>query len=230
MADNPEQEVSTVETDVEEEVIEHDTDLKDRVTDLEANQGLLQLLSDPQIAAVIEAKKAGKTVKVSTEEVVPDPTLDAQVDDITKDLDDDDPNRGLLTSLSKLIDEKLSAQDERITAVEEHAQGSAQKEISTAVAAARSKFKDFDTYKSEIVSLSKANPNLGLEELYMIAKVRSGDLDITKTETHTEKPTVVQPSRRTAATKKENPRRGKKGFTAMLAEALEKIPDEGLLS
>lgn len=229
MSEGQEQETEVVVDQTNESVVEHESELTKRVDGLEANQGLTNLLNDPDVMAVLEAKKAGKTVVVSTEEPKPDPSLNEEVGKLTKELDEEDPNRVLLDSVATLIDTKFEEQNARIEAVETHARAGAQKDVSTAVAAARAKFSDFDTYKTEMVELSGELKTLSVDELYMITKTRAGDLDITKTESFSEKPTTQTSSRRTTVAKRDNVRHGRKGFKEMLAEALEKTPDEQFL-
>lgn len=209
-----------------EEVVEHQDELGDRVAELEASQGVVRLLQDPDIAAVIKAKQAGKSVTVSTEDPTPEPTLSDDVTDLTKDLDDDDPQKGSLDALAKLLDEKFSAQEARLVAVEDHAKAHARQGMKDEVAKARTTFSDFDEFGDDMMDLAGKFEGLSVQELYMLAKARSGKLDLAKPSTYSEKPTAQTSTRRTAPARRENVRRGKSGFKAMLKEALDKQPDD----
>ena len=198
----------------------------DRLARLEQNQQVLSLLADPEIAAVVAARRAGKSVKVSlAEEAVeeqPDPT-----EELVRDLPEDDPTRGLLEKLDKLIDAKLGGQlkslGERLKSVEEVGQKVAVKEVTDQVAAVRAKNKDFDRYKEEMLKISAKHPGLGVEDLYVLAKSRAGELRQVEAVTETEKPTSsprvgVPKTQRPAVTSK-----GRQGFDQILRNALNNL-------
>ena len=204
-----------------EETFTHATDLDERIKALESGQEMMSLLANPGVQDVLRAEQAGKKVKVVVEEPEPEPRIADEVTQLTEGLDEDDPNRDLMDGLSKLLDTKLGAINERLVAVEGAAKSSARKEVSEQVAATRKKFTDFDEYKGDILELSKQIEGLGVDELYLIAKSRKGNLKIDEPSTFTEKPTS-QPGahRRIGVTKPKEPRRGRSGFQDMVAEAL----------
>jgi len=204
---------------IEEEIIEHELD--ERVEKLEQNSDLTNLLSDPDVMAVLEAKQAGKKVTVETVEPEPKPTVEEKAKDLVKDLPEDDPNRGIIGHLAKLLEDQIGPITERLEAVEGHAVEGAQKEILAEVTKAREKFSDFDEFKTEMVQLSKELPNLKIPELYIIAKSRKGGLDLANPVTFTEKPASNTAARRNPTTKPVKRPPGRKGRSAMLKEALD---------
>lgn len=225
---------TTPETDVvvdenNDVVVEHETELSKRVEGLEAQQSITKLLQDPDVAKVLEAKRTGKTVQITTDEPEPDPTLSDDVGKLTDKLDEDDPQKALFDAITKLVDDKFALQDERLEAVELHAKSTARQAVSNEVTKARETFSDLDKYKDAMVELSGTVEGLSVVELYMLSKSRAGDLDLAKPETFTEKPTVSTTTRRAGTAKREKVRRGRKGFSDMLSEALEKIPDGDFL-
>lgn len=207
-----------------EEKIEHDSELADRINKLEVGQDMMALLADAEVQDVIRAKQAGRTVRVVVDEAEPAPNVAEEVTDLTKDLDEDDPNRDLLDGLSKLLDTKLEVIDQRLAAVEGVAKTSARKEVSDQVSVARKKFKDFNEYKADILELSKELEGLDVNELYIIAKNRKGNLKIDEPTTDVERPTTISAAhRRTGAKKPSEPRRGRSGFQSILTEKLEAL-------
>lgn len=207
-----------------EETIEHETELAERVNKLEEGQDLTALLSDAEIMAVIEAKQAGKKVKVEIEEPKPEPSVVDKAKELVKDLPKDDPNRDAVSQLAKLFDEKLTPLVERLDAVEGHASAGAKKEINVEIAKAQERFSDFDEFRSEMVDLSKAFPELTIPELYIIAKNRKGKLDLADPTTFTEKPASNTVERRNPTNKPSKDRpKGRKGRSAMVTEALGRI-------
>ena len=212
-----------VDTESTDEIIDHESELQTRVASLESSQDLMKLLSDPDVMKVIEAKQGGSKVTVSLEDLVKSPNVVDQVAELTKDMDSDDPQRDLLGQLAHLLDERLGPLADRIDAVENHARNGVKKDINAEVATARTKFSDFDAYKDMMVQLSEELPGLAVQELYVLAKTRKGDLDISNPATFVEKPTQQSSTRRNTPSKPTNPRRGRRGRHEMLSEALERV-------
>lgn len=177
----------------------HDDETAERLERIEQNQSVMQILSDPEIKAVIEAKRAGKKVTVTSEEdAEPDPEpLDLGV----SDLEDDDPAKDMVTKLADqvgaVLDKRLSPLGTRLEALENLAAILQQEKISDQVAKAKETHKDLDKYRPEMVQLLeelKKTGNLPIEELYLLAKNRKGDLNVEDPSTFSERPSN-QPSR-----------------------------------
>lgn len=212
----------------ETEEIAHSNGTATRVARLEANQQALQLLSDPDIAAVVRARQAGKQVKVEEVNETPEPEPEV---DITEGLAEDDPARQTLGKISKLINSKLSSKDSEIEQLKsrvEQLQGVADaitaRDVNDQLKATMSKYKDFTQYRDSMVQLSKQHPGLKVEDLYVLAKSRAGKLKMVEQATATERPSS-QPQRSASRrnTPAPKPPPGRKGFDQILAEKLSNL-------
>lgn len=194
-------------------------DVSARLTALEAKNTLNGLLADPEIAKVVELKRAGKKINI------------AEVDsDEGSDEEEEEENLGegagaeLIKRLIGVVDKKLSPIADRLKAIEGFANDSQRKEINAQVASVREKHKDFDKFKDQMLKLSADNPGLSVEELYYVAKARSGKLEVKEEETFSEQPTH-QPRRPKV---KKTARRGRAGFHNAVQEALKELDLGGL--
>lgn len=216
----------------EDEEIVHTNDQSAANAQLAAqNQQLLGILADPDILRVYNAKKAGKPVTIS-DTPEPDPEPEPE-DDLTAGLDDNDPSKKILETITKLIDTKLnkaleplSGQLDSVRSVTEQVQ---RQEVTSQITKAQEKYKDFGEYKTKMLELSKENPSLAVEDLYILAKNRAGKLRMVEQVTTTERPTH-QPNRSSKPGGKQPPPRpaGRKGFTDMLAESLAGLDTAGM--
>lgn len=214
-------------TDGNEEVQHQNGEVSERLKALEQNQALLKLMSDPDIQAVIRAKQSGKPVEVKerTQEETQNQTTKEEEVSLTEGLEENDPMRSTLSKIEKLLDSKVrgfTAQlDQRLQGVEHLATEVQKKEVIQQVNTARQKYKDFDEYREKMLELSKTNPGLGVDELYVLSKHRSGKLRMAEQATHSERPTS-QPRRGTGTpANRPNVRPpGRKGFSQILGEAL----------
>ena len=125
------------------------------------------------------------------------------------------------------IDKKLSNLDkiiERLSGVEQAVGGVQQKEVDTQIKEAQAKYKDFGKYKAGMLKLNKDNPGLNVQELYILAKSRAGQLAIKEPTTESERPSN-QPPRRSGERQSQKPARpsGRKGFEEMLGESLNRL-------
>lgn len=212
--------------------------LEDAQQNNQARDMLNRMIADPEVAAVLRAKQAGKAVKVV--EDAGEEEVEAEVDptdEVVKGMAEDDPQRQLITTVSKLVDAKSEAKTAKLMAeieelksqlgsVQDVANQVKRKEVTEAVTSAKSKFKDFDEFKGKMLELSKDNPNLSVEDLYFVAKARSGKLRQVEAVTETEKPTS-QPRRvgKPGSTPKRS--RGRAGFHEMLADSFSRTSLEG---
>lgn len=193
-----EDEIEDVETDESEEGDEEIRHGNGTAARSQSEQGtLLQLLSDPEIASVINAKRAGKKVKV-----VEEATEDAAKEVVDEEEDEEElpeAERKLLAralkKIDKAVDKRLGTVATRVEGLEALAGSIQQREAKAEVAKAREKYRDFDKYRAPMLKLVKENPGLAAEELYLIAKARAGKLNLTQPSSETERPTN-QPRRR----------------------------------
>jgi hypothetical protein len=209
------------------EVVESGETPEARIERLEQNQAVMSILSDPDVRRVIEAKRAGKPLVLSETVIEPTPEPEEEDDLGIGKLPEDDPLKSTLQRISEVIDKKLASKNatiekllERLDAVEGVAGSYQKKEVVAQVNQVREKHRDFDQYQTSILSLSQKNPSLGVEELYVLAKLKAGKLNLNEGSTQSERPTS-QP-RRESTRKPGQPARppGKKGFDEMLKEAL----------
>ncbi len=213
-------------TEQETEEIAHTNGTANRLAQIEQNQQMLAMLSDPDIHAVIQAKRAGKAVKVMEAEAKaeePEP-------DLAEGIEDTDPVRPTLQKISTHIDKRVGARDAKIQELEakvaelsQVADTVRERDVNDQISKAQSKFKDFKDFRDPMVKLSGQFPGLSVEDLYVLAKSRSGKLKQVEQGTFTERPTA-QPSRSSLAARRNPaapaPSPGKKGFEQILAKAL----------
>ncbi len=197
-----------------------DTDVADRVKRLEEKQVYDQVIADPDVQRVLELKKTGKAVTVG--EMLEEKKT-------TKDefeIDDDDPAAELLKRISTVIDKKLNGIVDRVGVIEGFAQRAQGKEVNVAIEDCKGKHQDFDTYKDQMITLSNENPGLNVEELYTMAKMRAGKLNINEPSTFSEKGTT-QPRRSMKQAGATTPR-GRQGFNAIVRKALKGLDLDSL--
>jgi hypothetical protein len=196
----------------------------DRLNRLEQNQQVLSLLADPDIAAVVAAKRAGKRVNLTTEDTVApvDP-----LDEIVKDLPEDDPARELIGKVGQLMESKygqvVKTLETRLRQIERQGEETVLKEVTSQIEQVRQENKDFDRYRTAMMEISKTNPNLGVKDLYIIAKSRAGELRQAEQIAASEKPTAQpRPAGAKAPRQKAPVPAGRKGFDELLRESLNK--------
>jgi len=197
-------------------------DVSTRLQQLEQSQVAMQLLADPDIQRVIEAKRQGKPLKISTE--VEAPPAD-EPSSLTRDLPDDDPMKETLSKIEKtlvnVVESRMSPLLDRLQAIEGFAGEAQKKEVQTAVAVAQKKFSDFNEYRGQMLELAKTNQNLQVDELYLLAKSRAGKLKLPEQSTFSEKPTS-QPRRPTTnASDSRKAVTGRAAWNQTLQKALE---------
>lgn len=209
------------------EEVEKPDPSEERLRRLEENAQVNQLLGDPEIRAVVEARRAGKSVKVVTDEAEVEPEPEAS---IYGDLAEDDPVRKTLEQVDKMVSTKLERLlgplAQRLAGVENLATEVKAKDLKSEVRELRSRYQDFNEYGQKMMEIAKTQPGLGVEELYLLSKHRAGKLSVSKPSTFSEKPTS-QVSARSAkpARKPTDPPRpsGKKGWNELLAESLGRL-------
>lgn len=218
-----------VSVEQETEEIAHSNGTSNRIAALEQNAQVQQLLMDPEIHAVLQARRQGKKVKI-VEDSEESQANEAEEPDLTEGLPEGDPARETLSKVTKLINTKLSSKDRQIAEMAQKIQqleGVATKvqerDIESQITQVQTKYKDFKTFSKPMVELSKQHPGLSVEDLYVLAKSRSGKLKMVEQGTFTERPTT-QPSRSPVAARRnptpQPPAPGRKGFEEIMARAL----------
>lgn len=206
--------------------------VSERLNALEANAAVLQLMADPQIAAVINARRAGQQVAVTPVEATPSPDDGADpVDEVLDGVPADDPSRELLKRVSALVGRimttKLDPLVERVAGVERTADDVRRSEVNKAITEAKSKYPDFDKYRQPMAVLARENPGLGINDLYVLARARAGTLRMPEAMAASEKPSQrpaqkpVQKKPDTGNPRGSTPAVGRKAWNEMVAGALE---------
>lgn len=200
-----------------------------------AQQQLQALVSDPDVARIIQARQKGERVKLLSEEEL-QRELELRSNDVKPeddlDIDDDDDvkpskllelaERRASKALESKIDEKLSPILDTLKGLDGFVQNHQKSQVVDAVKAAREKHADFDQYKDKMLEISKENANLSVDELYYLARVRSGTLDFNKPRKETERPSEM-PNRTGKVQDRKSPLPpGRRGFNTLLEEALSK--------
>lgn len=189
------------------------------------------LLDDPDIRALIDARKAGKRVRVVVDEEKSE--RESSEDDPLADLSPDDPVRKTVETVLSLVEKKFGTKISKLEELEKtlsdvkNVTTNVQREkVAAQIDDARRKFPDFDSYKNEMIQLSTENPNLGVVDLYVLAKARSGKLQLApRGDSFSERPTAVGGNPKTQA-KKDSLPAGRKGFNTLLQDALERVITE----
>lgn len=216
-----------VSTESETDNIVHSNGTGSRLAAIEQNQQMLALMNDPDIHAVIQARRAGKQVKVV--EAVEETTTEPEPEDLTTGLEDTDPVKPTLQKIGSHIDKRVSARDAeidqlkaKVAELSQIADVVRERDVTDQITKVSSKFKDFKDFRDPMIKLSGQYPGLSVEDLYVLAKSRSGKLKLVEQGTFTERPTA-QPQRSSATARRNpaapSPAPGKKGFEEILARA-----------
>lgn len=192
----------------------------------ENNQLLLGLMSDPDIQEVLNARREKRAIKVVADGQETSGETEAEAADAEEEeaeiegLDDD--VKKIVKLLGKKVDKSIGPITERLAAIEELAQGYQRQAVDGQVKTVASKYKDFDKYRKQMAQIVREIPGASVEELFLLAKHRAGDLSLVEPSTHSERPTPT-PRRTASKDKKVGARRGRKGFQSTLIDALERI-------
>ena len=188
---------------------------------------LQQITSDPEIAAILKAKREGKPVTVNLEgEKEPE---QKPVEEEPPDLDDMD-NKQLTNFIVKqvakeldgVINRKLKTLEEPLKGVQNFVNTSEENRIKTEIKEARDRYSDFDDFKAPMLQLHRENPGLKVEQLYVLAKhMEGGPKDKKDSGLESERPD--QSTSRFVPKKKEVQGRGRQGFGNILEDALERL-------
>jgi hypothetical protein len=203
--------------------------LEEKITQLETtvqeNAVVARLAADPEIRQLLEARQSGKKVKVVLEDEKPQtpPTEELETPPNLEEMTQSDLLRHMTKVMAatteKVLKSRLAPFEQKLAAVEQSVQQDQRKEVQAQVDAARKSHKDFDQYKESMLSISQQNPGLGVEELYMLAKVRAGQPLVPDRSTESERPsrTSARPPKR-----QEPLPPGRSGFSALVGDALKR--------
>lgn len=186
----------------------------------EEKRALDAMLADNDIQKVLQARKENKDIEVLLKEDKEPEKEEPLFDE--EGLTETDKN--LLGQIVTAIEKKVDPLVERVKGLEGLADDITQRAAVDQVKAVREKYSDFDTYRKDISDLSKELPTLQVEELYVVAKARKNDLNFTRSETFSEKPTSdARPVRREESRTKEGSVRGRKAFAEHVRAAVDNL-------
>lgn len=196
--------------------------------DSEAQRTLLGIVSDPEIAQILAARRAGRAVKIVDVEEAPEPDpVSTGIEIPEETLEELDPTiKSVVGIISKHLDTRLAPFAE-LTDQVQRLQGLAdqmqQKALTDQISAAEGKHKDLEKHRPEMARLSRAEgAGLSVEQLYVLSKLKAGDMDFTEPSTDSERPTPT-PQRRVVGPRKDNPPKiGRKAWNTTLADALDR--------
>lgn len=204
------------------EAVEH-SDLDRRVDTLEQGQTVMGILNDPNVRTVLEARRDGKTVKISVGEEEKEEEEDTAAE-ILEAVPDDDDSKALMSTLvagvSRLIDKRLGSVDERLGGLEALASDLQKEAVSGQLTKLKEEHPDFDEFRKPMLELLKDNPNLSAKQLFLLAKDSEGKLALEKPpEMFSERPTG-QPRRERGGSRKAETARGRRGWNKAMDGAL----------
>jgi len=194
----------------------------------EAAQSLARIVMDPDVAAVLRAKQAGRKVKV--EELTDEgnkPSDEAPPPDEPFDYDTADNKalaKHILDSVARVVgqslDTKLQPLSLKLQGLEADFTQRQTLSVQDQIQRAEKKFTDFKLFSQDMIQVHQSNPGLSVEELYYMAKMRKGGLEALTARTESERP--GSSASKPVPTRKVPLPPGRRGFDQLLAEALEK--------
>lgn len=223
MADENTNTTTEEQTTTEESTV--DSNVSPELTGMDANQLLTGLLADPEVQSILTARRDGTKVSV-VPDVVDDDT-DSTVDDTTtqeqKDLEELDPDiKRVLDHINKRIDQQVGPLTEELKALRSIASEYERQGIDEQIKKVSTKHKDFQKFQPQISKLVENVSGLDVEELYILAKHREGELNLAEESTHSERPTATPRASMTRERKEKVPQ-GAKGFKQLLGEAFVRL-------
>jgi hypothetical protein len=170
-----------------------------------------ELLSDPDVMRIIEAKQKGIKIKVVEDVVDAKPIIpsagDSPVDRFNK--------------VVAAYDAKIADLEKTVGQLKGHAVNSEAEKAKKEIDRAKAKYADFETMRPVMIEVNKLVPGLDIDELYFISKKRTStkagpDVESERPDTNATRPAEIDTSKR------EQFGRGVGGFRAALAAALDK--------
>jgi len=189
----------------------------------QTNQQLAGLMSNPHIRAVLEAQGRGEEIVIMPKSKVPaEPSADeielpANLDEL--------PNSAVVGIVTKklggmvqsMLRDSLAPVVQKLESYDNYIAQNEQSGVRQQIETVKNKYPDFKDYSKQMVELNQQNPTLGAEELYLLAKAKSGGF--TKNPA-SERPTNPGGRPSTSQRRGQPPLRGIAGFRSALRGAL----------
>jgi hypothetical protein len=209
-------------------------DVQARLDALEAENNSLKVLADDaDVKAVLEAKKGGKSLRLvvgdgqqADDNAAPALPADSELDGMSGSA----LLKVVLSQVGTVVGKALEQSPLAASVAEsESERAEARKtQIKTELGTLVKKYPDFATYKKEVYELAK-DRKVGLEEAYVIARMRAGKgLPTTGGSRSVERPTDIGLQQALDRFKKAPARAGRRGFQEDLAETLAGIDIDAL--
>lgn len=155
--------------------------IEKKLTQVPQETGILQgLLQDPDIVRVLQAKQAGKKVRVMDEEEQQTRSTPEPAVEVPEDFDSISPakllelaERRAAERLAGTLDKKLEPLMQNLKVVNQRVQEEQVGRYQKQVEEAKQKFPDFNQFVPQMVELNKEYPTLNAEELYLLTKARA---------------------------------------------------------
>ena len=230
--DESQEDESQDKSKVEEEISEKLGTLLERT---EGEKALLaRLIANPQVRKLMEAEQSGKRLKL-IEEGAEKPTggisdlpsgasMDlSDVEDL-EDLPRAQFGKDLVEKVSGVLEgvvgKSLAGLKGDLETVKSYIQDQEKAVVNKEIAQAREAHSDWDNYRKEMLGLHQTHPSLGAEDLYVLAKAKTGDKVSPKVETEKPAASAGRPSR---TVRKAPLPPGRAGMQQLLNEASGKI-------
>ncbi len=195
------------------------------VAQTEAQRMLYGIVSDPEVAQILQARREGRAIKIvagdddagdtdtaSEKLVIPDETLEELDPEI----------KSVVETISKHIDARLTPMTAQLAKLQGLADQMQERAVEAQIGTISEKHKDFEKYRPEMARLSRSEGSgLSVEQLFALAKLADGKLNLTEPSTHSEKPTPT-PRRKGVGPKRDGPVGGRRGWNLTLSDALDR--------
>ena len=206
-----------------------ETELRERLTRIEDNVSsennptVARLMGDPEIRMILEARQAGRDIKVVDREP------ESELEDVTPMLDESSTDLDELSNseLSKvivketlkavkgLVQAEVKPISDQIKSTQGIAAAQETRHIQSQLVELKVKYPDLESYGPEMIALSKTSPGLSPEEYYILAKGRAGAAKPPEANAETEHPTNTSAR---VGPRREVPR-GRAGIRGLIRDA-----------
>lgn len=201
--------------------------LSGQAAEIAKTQLMAQLAGDPDYRAVMDMKNRGVKFKLVPEgEPGHEPTNEkVEWDNLTNAQMAEKLPTVMTRQMKEVIEAAVAPLHAKIQQLENVSQNIAAEKVQSQIAEVSKKYKDFDELRPMMIQLNQQKPGNDLEDLYWMARRRSGKPMTDVQPTSVERPTTST-ARPSPTQRKQALPPGKRGFSMLLDEALNK--KEGL--
>lgn len=201
-----------------------------RVTSLsDNNAAIAKLAADPAIRQILDAHEKGESVTVIVGDVKEKPKEKELSDVELETLGNADFEKHLLGKITdvvgSMIDQKMESLKEKVGQVSSYVESTEKQAAEVEIKRLQVKYSDFEGLRPLMAQMSRQNPGLEIEEIYLLARRRQRGPVVEKVETERPSSTSARPPRKNRETPLAP---GRKGFKQLLGEALDGLNTEGM--